>query len=71
MTLQEQMLNERIFVSPWEASQMLGVSKRYVYKLVQERRLHGTVEKPVRITTASMKRHLDNLLVSETVHGVN
>ena len=73
MTLQERILNERIFVSPWEASEMLGCSKRYVYRLIEKRRLHGTAEKPIRITTASMKSHLNELLSSgnEMVHSEN
>ncbi len=59
MTLQEQMLNERIFVSPWEVSQMLGVSRQHVYNLVNKERLAGTRERPVRITTKSLRRYIE------------
>lgn len=66
MTLHEQILNERIFVSPFEASKMIGVSRSYVYRLVKHQRLQGTRELPVRITTRSLKDYLQ-----EVVHGMN
>ena len=66
MTLQEQILNERIFVTPFEASKMIGVSRSYVYRLIQDRRLQGTKELPIRITTRSLKDYL-----REVVHGLH
>ncbi|SMP82037.1 DNA binding domain-containing protein, excisionase family [Desulfonatronum zhilinae] len=58
-SLQQQVLNERIFITPFEASKMLRVSISYVYRLVQDRRLQGTRELPIRITTASFKAFLE------------
>ena len=57
--LQQQILNERIFLSVSEASKMLRVSQSYIYRLVQDRRLQGTKEPPVRITTSSFKLFLE------------
>ena len=57
--LQRQILAERIFITPFEAATMLKVSQSYVYRLVQDRRLQGTKEPPVRITTSSFKLFLE------------
>lgn len=57
-------LEERIFLTPMEVSLLLGVSRSYVYRLVQERRLDATKVKPVRILTGSFKTYLSEITQS-------
>lgn len=54
-------LEGRIFLSPLEARLILNVSKSYVYRLISEKRLKATAERPVRIYTESMEAHLRSL----------
>ncbi len=60
-------LEERIFLTPMEVSLLLGVSRSYVYRLVQEQRLLSTTVKPVRIPTDSFKAYLTEIVPQSTV----